>query len=47
MSGVETAQSIVAALPRMLRIIRSTPPPFIARVTGSGAVDVIEAHLRW
>jgi hypothetical protein len=31
MSGVEMAESIVAAIPRMLRIIAATPPPFIAR----------------
>lgn len=42
MSGVEMAESIVAALPRMLRLIETTPAPFIARITGSGAVDVID-----
>jgi hypothetical protein len=26
----------------MLRIVATTQPPFIARITGSGAVDVIE-----
>jgi hypothetical protein len=43
MSGIEMAESIVGAIPRMLRIIAATPPPFIARITGSGAVDVIES----
>lgn len=43
MSGIEMAESIVAAIPRMLRVIAATEPPFIARITGSGAVDVIEA----
>jgi hypothetical protein len=42
MSGVEMADSIVAAIPRMLKVIAATPPPFIARITGSGAVDVID-----
>ena len=42
MSGVEMAESIVAAIPRMMRVIAATEPPFIARVTGSAAVDVIE-----
>lgn len=42
-SGVEMAESIIAAIPRMLRVIAATEPPFIARITGSGAVDVIEA----
>jgi hypothetical protein len=42
MSGVEMAESIVAAIPRMLRILATTQPPFIARITSSGAVDVIE-----
>jgi hypothetical protein len=41
MSGVEMAESIVAAIPRMLRIVAATQSPFIARITGSGAVDVI------
>lgn len=41
MSGVEMAESLVAAIPRMLRIIATTPPPFIARVTGSGTVEII------
>jgi hypothetical protein len=26
-----------------LRIIATTQPPFIARITGSGAVDVIDS----
>jgi hypothetical protein len=43
MSGVEMAESIVAAIPRMLRVIAATPAPFVARITGSGAVDVIDS----
>jgi hypothetical protein len=35
-------ESIVRASPRMLRIAESTAPPFIARVTGAGVVDLIE-----
>lgn len=42
MGGVEMAESIVSAIPRMLRIIDTTPGPFIARITGSGAVELIE-----
>ena len=42
MSGVEMAESIVAALPRMLRLIETTPAPFIARITGAGSVDLID-----
>ncbi|HEX7154395.1 MAG TPA: hypothetical protein VF618_23115 [Thermoanaerobaculia bacterium] len=42
MSGIEMAESIAAAIPRMLKVIAATEPPFIARITGSGAVDVIE-----
>jgi hypothetical protein len=41
MSGVEMTESIVAAIPRMLRIIATTRPPFIARITGTGDVEVI------
>ena len=43
MSGVEMAESIVSALPRMRKIIATTAAPFIARITGSGAVEVIDA----
>jgi hypothetical protein len=42
LSGVEMAESIVRALPRMARIIASTPAPFIARITGAGSVEVID-----
>lgn len=41
-SGVEMAESIVGAIPHMLTIIATTPPPFIARITASGVVDVLE-----
>lgn len=42
LSGIEMAESISRALPRMLRLIASTPPPFIARITGSGDVALID-----
>jgi hypothetical protein len=42
LSGVEMRESIIAALPRILRVAESTPPPFIARITGSGSVAVID-----
>jgi hypothetical protein len=42
LNGVEMAASIVAALPRMRRMIAKTPPPFIARITASGDVTLIE-----
>jgi PIN like domain len=42
MSGVEMAESIVGAIPKMLALIATSPPPFIARITGSGVVDLIE-----
>ncbi len=41
-SGVETAELIVAALPRMERIINANRAPFIARITGSGDVALID-----
>lgn len=37
----EIAEAIVAALPKMARLIESHPPPFIARVLLSGYVGVI------
>ncbi len=41
-SGVETAELIVAALPRIQRILNANEPPFIARITGSGDVALID-----
>jgi hypothetical protein len=43
LSGVEMAESIVRALSRILKIISNTPPPFIARITGSGDVALIDS----
>lgn len=45
-SGIETAEVIVAALPRIHRILGDEKPPFIARITGSGDVAVIERGKR-
>jgi PIN like domain len=42
LSGVEMTESIIGSLPRMLRIIGKTPAPFIARITGSGDIAVID-----
>ncbi len=42
LSGIEMAESIVGALPRMFRLIAKTPAPFIARITGSGDVALID-----
>lgn len=42
LSGVEMAESITGALPRILRLIAKTPAPFIARITGSGDVALID-----
>ena len=46
LSGVEMAESIIGALPRILRVVENTSPPFIARITGSGDVAVIESSER-
>lgn len=40
-SGVELSETIVAALPLIERVVATTKPPFICRITASGGVDVI------
>ena len=42
MSGKEMAATVVKALPRIQRFIGKHPPPFIARITRSGDVRMIE-----
>ena len=42
LSGVEMAESIVGALPRMFRLIARIPAPFTARITGAGDVALID-----
>ena len=40
-SGVETAEAIVAALPRIETRLIADKPPFICRITASGNVERI------
>ncbi len=40
-SGVEMAELIIEALPRMRRLLASTPGPFIARITAAGHLAII------
>lgn len=40
-SGVETAEAIVGALPRIERKLLTETPPFICRITASGDVERI------
>lgn len=42
MSGVEMAEVITGCANKLLRIAASTPAPFVARITGSGDVEVID-----
>ena len=42
LSGVEMGEILVAAIPKMGRILDETKPPFVARVTGAGDVAVID-----
>jgi predicted nuclease of predicted toxin-antitoxin system len=42
MSGVEMAEVIIGCANKLLRIAASTPAPFVARITGSGDVEVID-----
>lgn len=41
LQGPEMAGIFVAALPRMTRLVRGNPAPFIAKVTRSGAVSML------
>lgn len=38
----ESADAFITAYPKMLRILENTAPPFIARVSPSGAVELEE-----
>ena len=40
-SGIELAETIVAALPRIAGVLRKAKPPFICRISASGAVEMI------
>ena len=41
-SGVEMGEIIVRAMARALKLLESTPAPFIARITAAGDVAVID-----
>ena len=41
LTGVEMAQALVAALPRMFRVLATHRPPFIAKVTRSGEMSLV------
>lgn len=45
-SGVELAETIVEALPRIERVLAKTKPPFICRITAAGSVELIYPPLR-
>jgi len=38
LSGIEIAQAVIRAMPRMLRMAKKTPRPFVATVSAGGAV---------
>lgn len=40
-SGVETAEAVIAALPRIAKQLSSVAPPFICRITANGNVEMI------
>ena len=42
MNGLEMAAALVAALPEMRNICQSTPPPFVASISRSGTVTILE-----
>lgn len=40
-SGVEVAEAVIAALPRIEKQLSSVAPPFICRITASGYVEML------
>ncbi len=46
MKGDEQAALIVGAMRRMLRILKSNPPPFIAKIYRAKRVLILSAELR-
>ena len=40
-SGIETTEVIVAALPKMIKVLAGNLPPFICRITASGLVELL------
>ncbi|MFS8085773.1 MAG: hypothetical protein ACMG6H_09100 [Acidobacteriota bacterium] len=45
-TGDEQAQMVVAAMRRMLRILKATPAPFIARIYKAKRVELISSQFR-
>jgi predicted nuclease of predicted toxin-antitoxin system len=41
-SGIEMAEIILEALPRIRRLLKTTPAPFLARISASGDVVLVE-----
>jgi hypothetical protein len=46
MTGDEQVAIIVGAMPRMLRILKSTPAPFIAKIYGAKRVLILSSEFR-
>jgi hypothetical protein len=40
-TGEENALAILKAMPQILKLMGKQPPPFIARITAAGAVNVV------
>lgn len=40
-SGAETTEAIIAALPKIERVLARNSPPFICRITASGNVEML------
>jgi hypothetical protein len=45
-TGEEQAALVVAAMRRMLRILKATPAPFIARIYKAKRVELLSSHFR-
>lgn len=40
-TGEENARAILKAMPQMLKLIDKQPPPFIAKITATGALKIV------
>jgi len=46
LSGVEMGEIMAAAIQKIGRVLDETPPPFVARITSAGDVEVIESNMK-
>ena len=45
-TGPQNGKAILTAMPQVLRLIKKMPPPFIAKITAAGAVELVLTQSR-